>query len=266
MRKPLQPILYLSSRLEPHICNQFIHIHIRIRHRHIPRLHRQMIFHRLLTQCRFQRRNKPPQRHRLIIPNIINLIRCLHRRRRIHLRLRNTVNDPHHTLDNIVDISEIPQHIPVVIHINRLTRQNCLSELEIRHIRSAPCPIHRKKAQTRRRYIEQMAVNMRHQLIRFLGSSIQTDRIIHPVSGTERLLHIHPIHRTRRRIHQMLHPTVAATFQHIHKAHHIGIDISIRVINRIPHPPPVPPDSPPHQTHDPRTTAPYPPDPPYPSE
>src|SRR5437016_4547254 len=74
---------------------------------------------------------------------------------------------------------------------------------------------------------------MRHQFVRFLGSGIETDRMIDIVVDRKRQMRVGAIDRTRGREDKMFGVTMTAAFEDIEKPREIGIKISMRILQRI---------------------------------
>ena len=101
---------------------------------------------------------------------------------------------PHNAFHDIVNIGKIPFAVPVIEYFDSFAGAELIREPEIRHIRTARRPIHRKESKTGGRDIVQLAVCVRHKLIAFLGGSIQADRIVHLVIGAVRHFFIASVH------------------------------------------------------------------------
>ena len=76
---------------------------------------------------------------------------------------------------------------------------------------------------------------MRHQFVRLLGRGIEADRMIDIVGVRERQLGVGAIDRRRRRKDQMLAAVVPAAFQHVEEALQVGVDIGVRIAERMAH-------------------------------
>jgi hypothetical protein len=125
--------------------------------------------------------------------------------------------------------------VAVVEHRDGLAFENVAGELEQRHVGPPPRAVDGEEAQARHRKAEEMGVGMRHQLVRLLGRAVKAHRMIDSVADAEGELAVRAIDRARRGIDEMLHLRVAAAFEHMQEAPDIGVDISVRMLQRIAH-------------------------------
>ena len=116
---------------------------------------------------------------------------------------RDHVHHPRDGLGDILDIGEVALHPTVVEDLDRLAGQDRLREQNRRHLRSAPRSIDREEAQPGGRQAEQVAVGVRHQLVRALGRGIEADRVIDAVVRGERLPAVRAVDRAGRGINEM---------------------------------------------------------------
>ncbi len=80
-----------------------------------------------------------------------------------------------------------------------------------------------------------MAVRVRHQFVGFLRRRVQADRMIDRIAHGKRQLAVGAVHRTRRRVDQMLDAAVTARFEDVDEADEIGFDIRVRILDRVAH-------------------------------
>ena len=168
------------------------------------------------------------QLFRLVVADIINLIFITQLVR--PGRIAQHVPD---ALDDVVHISEIPEHVPVVINLNRLPLPHQVGKLKVGHIRPSPGSVHGKKAQTRSRDAVQMAVSVGHQLIGLFGGRVQTDGVIHVVRSGKGRLGLIAVHRRTGSKEQMLHRIVAAAFQNVKEADDVGVNVGSGIVNAV---------------------------------
>ena len=69
----------------------------------------------------------------------------------------NTVGHADHTLDNVVNISEITAHPSVVENVDGLPAENSLGEKKQSHVRPPPRAIHGEKSQAGHRQAKEVA-------------------------------------------------------------------------------------------------------------
>ena len=139
------------------------------------------------------------------------------------------------TLNDVINIGEISDHLTVVENIYRLTLQNRFRKEKQRHIRTAPGAIHSEKTEPCSRQPVQVAIGMSHQLIGFLASGIKAHRVVHTVSLTKRHTRVAAIYRTTAGVHKMLNAMMPAPFQNMAEPDKICLDISRWVFDRVTH-------------------------------
>ena len=76
---------------------------------------------------------------------------------------------------------------------------------------------------------------MCHQLVGLLGGRIQADRMVDAVVLRERHAGVAAIHARTAGIHQMRHLVVTAAFEDVHEADDVGVDVGVRILQRIAH-------------------------------
>ena len=123
----------------------------------------------------------------------------------------------------------------MVEQLDRLARQDRGGEQPHRHVRAAPRPIDREEAQAGRRQAKQVRVGMRHQLVRLLGGAVEAERMVDIVVHRKRHARIGAVDRGRRGIEQMPAAVMAAAFQDVGEAGEVGVDIGIRIGQRVTH-------------------------------
>ena len=164
---------------------------------------------------------------------------CSSRRRvrlhRIKVEIRRSwlIATADHALHDVVDEGEITLHFAVIEHLDRLTSQDRFSKQHWSHIRSAPWAIDRKKAQASGWHPIQVAVGVRHQLIRFLAGRIKTHGVIHGLLFVERQIAVAAIYRAAGGIDQILNAVVTTAFKDVAKTHQVALDVGSWIFQRI---------------------------------
>src|SRR5690606_31030127 len=128
-------------------------------------------------------------------------------------------------IDDVVHVREIPAHVAVVVHVDRLARHDGIGELVVRDVRSAPRTVYGEETQAGDREPVQMRIGMRHQLVRLLGGGIQRYRGVDAVFRGERQLGVGPVHRRGGGVDQVLDAAVPATFQDGQHAGEVAIQV-----------------------------------------
>ena len=140
-----------------------------------------------------------------------------------------------HPFDDVIDVGEIPLHVALVEHLDRLAGQDRASEQHRRHVRPTPGAIHGEEAQARGRQAVEMAVGVSHQLVGLLGGRIQAHRMVHRVLLREGHLAVTAVHRAAGGIHQVGNTLMAAGLQHGPESHQVALDVNSRILDRVAH-------------------------------
>src|SRR5438270_13955202 len=115
----------------------------------------------------------------MVISDVVNTVVQRHIRFAIiWLRDRRLSKDPHNAFDNIVDVSKVPMHLPLVVNLNGRSLMDGLAELKNRHIRSAPRPIDSEKPEPSYGKPVKMRINIRHQFSAFFRRGVKADAVV----------------------------------------------------------------------------------------
>lgn len=227
-RELAQPLFNRRRRLEVKVALQFAHIRVRLID--IARLHWQELLLRRLADGLFQHLNEVHELLRLVVADVVDLVAVAKL-----IRLRRIAEHVLDARDDVVNIGEVTVHIAVVVDLDGLASADLVGELEVRHIRTAERSVDREEAQPRRRNPVEMAVGVRHELIRLLRRRIETDRMVDIVRRRERRLLLVAVDRRARSKEQMLHLMMAARLEDVEEADDIRIDIRARMVDAVPH-------------------------------
>ena len=227
-RELAQPLFNRRRWLEVKVALQFAHIRVRLID--IARLHWQELLLCRLADGLLQHLDEMHELLRLVVADVIDLVAVAEL-----IRLRRIAEHVLDACDDIVDIGEVTVHIAVVVDLDGLAPADLVGELEIRHVRATERPVNREEAQPRRRNAVEMAVGVRHELIRLLRRRIETDRMVDIVRRRERRLLLVAVDRRARSKEQMLHLMMAARLEDVEEADDIRIDIRARMVDAVPH-------------------------------
>ena len=87
---------------------------------------------------------------------------------------------------HVIHVGEIPPHVAAVEQLDRPAVEYSRGEQPHRHIGPAPRAIHGEEPQAGDRKVEQVRIGVRHQLVGFLGRTIEVQRVIDILSDAER--------------------------------------------------------------------------------
>ena len=199
---------------------------------HVSGLHRQHLLDRRAAQFLLQNRYHMHEVFRTIVADIVNPAPARRPRRASRGGL---VDQSQYDARHVVDIGKVAPHPAMVKEPDRGALNDRLGEQEDRHIGPSPRPVDGKEPQARYRKAVEMAVGMRDQLVGLLRGGVEADRMVGLVVHRKRQLGIGAVDRRGRRIDQMAASVMPATFQHIDETLEIGVDIGMRMVDRIAH-------------------------------
>lgn len=149
------------------------------------------------------------------------------------LLFRCLAHDPDDSFHDVVDISEIPLAVAVVVDLNGLTFQQFVREAEIGHVRAPGRTIDGKETEARGRDIVKLGIAVGEEFVTLLGGRIQAHWIIHPVVRAERDFLVAAVYTAGAGIDQVLHRMMSAGLQDVVEPDHVALDISIRVLDTV---------------------------------
>ena len=149
------------------------------------------------------------------------------------VRRRGPVEDSDDALDDIVDVGEVAPVPAVVEHVDGAVLEDVASEPEQRHVRAAPWSVDGEEPQAGGGDRVEMAVAVRHQLVRLLGGAIERQRVVDVVPHRERQGPVCAVDRARRCIDEMADAVVPAPLDNIDEADEIGADVRVGVLQRV---------------------------------
>ena len=132
-----------------------------------------------MYQFFLQYSDKVKQILRIIVANVIYLIRRNGQTVFSRLLFRSVLHHTHHTLHNIVYISEVALAVTVVEYLDGLAIHQFISESEVSHVRTSGRAIDRKEAESGTGNVIEFTVGMRHELVAFLRGGIKRHGIVH---------------------------------------------------------------------------------------
>ncbi len=123
----------------------------------------------------------------------------------------------------------------MVEHLDALSFHNAFCKGEVCHVRSSKGAVDGEEAQSCGRNLVEMGIGMCHQFIGLLRCCIQAYRMVHLIGGGVGNLAVQSIYRGGGSIDQVLDLMVPAGFQDIEKTNQIRLQISIRIVDAVPH-------------------------------
>lgn len=145
------------------------------------------------------------------------------------------VQYPDDAFNDVVDVSKVAQHVAVVKDLDGFALHDGSGKKHGRHVWAAPGAIDGKEAQPGGGQTKQVAIGVRHEFVGFLGSCVQADRVVHTMVLAKRRGGVATVNTGAAGIHQVFNPVVSARFQHIHEPQQVGVDVGMRVRQRMSH-------------------------------
>src|SRR5579885_3245316 len=238
-RKAVRNMLPMQPGDVPETCAEIVDVCAGLRH--VARLHGQHVPEGLPAQAVFQHFDVAQQIHRPVVADIVQTIgRAAGARvgpvpRPFRVRRRDLVQRADDAFHDVLDVGEVTLVTAAIEHVDGPALQDVAREHEQRHVGPAPWTVHGEEAQAGHRQLIQMAVGVRHQFVGFLRRRVQRYRMIHIVVHGKRHARVGAVHRAGRGEDKVLDAVVAATLEHIEKAGDVGVNVGVRIDERVAH-------------------------------
>jgi len=118
-----------------------------------------------------------------VVTDIVYLIRRYGESVFTVLFFGGVLHDANNTFYNIVYISEVAFAVAVVEDFDGFAFHQFVGKAEVGHVRTAGRSVDSEEAKTGGGNVVEFRVGMGHQLIAFLGSCIETDRVVYFIIG-----------------------------------------------------------------------------------
>ena len=169
------------------------------------------------------------------------------------LLLRCAFHDADNTLDDVVDIGEVPLAVAVVEDLDGLACLQFLCGGEVEHVRPACGPVNSEEAETCGRNIVELAVAVRQELIGLFSGRVEGDRVIDLVFNCEGHFFVAAVYGRAGGVDQVLDAFigvvivfvshvlicdyfvvgVTAGFENVVESDQVAFDIDVRVIDGV---------------------------------
>ncbi len=176
---------------------------------------------------------------RAVVADVVHAPGCGARRgvgaRRVERRVRRRgpVEHADRAVDDVVDVREVARHVATVEDLDRPALDDRVREQHRAHVRSSPRPVDREIAQAGRRQAEEMAVAVRHQLVRLLRRGVEADRMVDRIAFGERQLAVAAVHRRRARVDEMADRVAATGLDDVREADQVAARVRAGVDERV---------------------------------
>ena len=97
------------------------------------------------------------------------------------LLLGGVLHDAHHSLHDVVDVSEVALSVAIVKNLDSLTFNKFIGKAEISHIRTTCRTIYGKEAEAGRGDVVELRVGMGHQLVALLRGGVEAYGVVYLV-------------------------------------------------------------------------------------
>ena len=156
--------------------------------------------------------------------------------------LGRAAHDPHHALHDVINVCEISQAVAVVEYFYLLTPDQPVREAEVGHVRPAAGAVHGEEPKARGRYVVELAVGVRQQLVALLGGGVEADGVVHLVVGGVRHLPVGAVDAGRGGVDQMLHAgassvvAVTARLKDVVESDEVALYVRVGIGDAVPDP------------------------------
>jgi hypothetical protein len=147
---------------------------------------------------------------------------------------RDVVERGDHAFDDVVDVREVAPHLAVIEDVDGPAVEDRLGEGEVRHVRPSPGSVHREEAQPGGREAEEVAVRVRHELVRLLRRRVEANGVIRAAMYRERDVRVRAVDGARGGVHEVLDPGAPAQLEHVGEADEVAGHVGRGVGDRIP--------------------------------
>src|SRR3569623_1828296 len=208
---------------------------------HVALLQRYHVFFRFFTQALLDPLDVMHELHGLVVADVVEPIGRAAAggvgriAAPVRIRRGDFIARAHHAFDDVVDVGEVALVLAVVVDVDGLAFEDVLGELEQRHVGPAPRTVHGEEAQSRGGQAVEMAVGVRHQLVRFLGGGVEAHGVVDVVMHREGHISVRAVHRARRGVDEVLDAVMTAALQDIQKTDDVAVDVGARVFDGVAH-------------------------------
>lgn len=95
--------------------------------------------------------------------------------------LRGVLHDAHHSLHNVVNVSEVALAVAIVENLDGLAFHQFVGEAEVSHVGTTGGAIDGEEAEAGRGDVVELRVGMGHQLVTLLGGGVEAHGVVHLV-------------------------------------------------------------------------------------
>lgn len=148
---------------------------------------------------------------------------------------RRSLHDTDDAFHNVIDVGEVSFAVSVVEDLDGAAGPQFIGESEVGHVRPSGRAVDGEETEACGGNVVEFGIAVGQEFVRFLGSRIEGDGMVHFVVGAEGDFCISAIHGGGGGIHQVLHAFgaavigVAAGFQNVVKTDEIGFDVYVGV-------------------------------------
>ena len=116
-----------------------------------------------------------------VVADVIYLVRWDGQSVLAVLLLRGVLHDAHHSLYDVVDVSEVALAVAIVEYLDGLAFHQLVGEAEVSHIWTTGGAIDGKEAQAGRGDVVELRVSMGHQFVALLRGGVEAHGVVHLV-------------------------------------------------------------------------------------
>jgi len=206
---------------------------------HVAGLHGEEVLLGLLPEAFLNRGDEFHQAHGAVIADVVEPVRGEARARvrgfpvPAGVGFRDPVHDPNHPLDDVIDVSKVPLHLPVVEDVDVASLQDGLCEREEGHVGPPPGAVDGEEPKARAGDLVKAGIDVGHELVGLLGGGVEAYGVVHVMVDGEGHEGVGPVDGAGGGEDEVLDALVAAALEDIHEARDVTVNVGVGVFEGV---------------------------------
>lgn len=180
-----------------------------------------------------QNRHEVKQILRMIVADVVDFVRRYRKSVLAVGAFGCMLHHAHHSLNNVVDIGEVPLTVAVVEDLDLLSLNKLVGESEISHVGTSAWTVDCEEPQSCGRNVVELGVGVGHQLVALLGGGVEAHWIVHPVVGAVGHLLVRTVDARAAGVDQMVDCIVAARLEDVVESYEVALYVCVGICDRI---------------------------------